>query len=385
MTTYISRSLIEHARDFDVSLSKAPTEFYRFSSASSSVFEFTFQKPGIGSVLMQSRIPCTYFVYGGIVPYLDVMDGNENFPETEIFRVVCDHAAFCHDTDRFGLSLDELKKHASDQPVAVYDKIQGVYPVFHNIPLVGFMHSILSSLSKSADQSIVWLSEHGVRYYGRYHGLEVSYVQGDAEVYTPFPKVSVSPVCRDYGFYVYMEDNWLVACDKSETPMSIYTDRRGLLADKLDSPREEFFGTNLSFMYGFTIHVPKSGNESADGRFIPFPKSMKLLRGLVDGKMQLCYYDENDNVIETVMCDAPFADRLWFDISPKGSYHNSVIDYFRNGFDGMLYLYQDIHDGTRYMCVCLEAVYTQDLGNGFRSMSLDNNKPVCIRFFSRLD
>lgn len=244
------------------------------------------------------------------------------------------------------------------------------------------MHSILSSLSKSADQSIVWLSEHGVRYYGRYHGLEVSYVQGDAEVYTPFPKVSVSPVCRDYGFYVYIEDNWLIACDKSDTPMFIYTDRRGLLADKLGSPRKEFFGTNLSLMCGFTIRVPKAG---ADGRFIPFPKSMKLIHGLVNGKMQLCYYDDNGNVIETVMCDAPFADRLWFDIEPLGSYHNSVIDYFRNGFDGMLYLYQDIHDGTRYMCVCLDAVYTQDLGNGFRRMSLDSNKPVCIRFFSRLD
>lgn len=102
MTTYISRSLIEHARDFDVSLSKAPTDFYRFSSASNSVFEFTFQKPGIGSVLMQSRVPCTYFKYSGIVPYLDVMDGNENFPETDRFRVVCDHSAFCNDTDRFG-------------------------------------------------------------------------------------------------------------------------------------------------------------------------------------------------------------------------------------------------------------------------------------------
>ena len=110
-----------------------------------------------------------------------------------------------------------------------------------------------------------------------------------------------------------------------------------------------------------------------------------MVYGLVDGKLQLCYYDENDNVIETVMCDAPFADRLWFDISPKGSYHNSVIGYFRNGFDGMLYLYQDTHDGTRYMCVCLDAVYTQDLGNGFRRMSPDNNKPIGVRFFSRLD
>ena len=385
MTTYISRSLVEHARDFDVSLSKAPTDFYRFSSASNSMYVFTFQKPGIGSVLMQSRIPCTYFVYGGIIPYLDVMDGNENFPETGIFRVVCDHSAFCHDTDRFGLSLDELKKHASDQPVAVYDKIQRVYPMFHNIPLVGFMHSILSSLSKSADQNIVWLSEHGVRYYGRYYGLEVSYVQGDVEVYTPFPKVSVSPVCRDRGFDVSIDDHWLVACDKSETPMCIYTDRRGLLNDKLGSPRKEFFGTNLSFMYGFTLHVPKAGNETANGEFVQFPKSMKLLHGLVDGKLSLCYYDDNGNVIETVLCDAPFADRLWFDISPKGSYHNSVIDYFRNGFDGMLYLYQDTHDGTRYMCVCLDAVYTQDFGNGFRRMSPDNNKPIGVRFFSRLD
>ncbi len=381
MTTYISRSLVEHARDFDVSLSKAPTDFYRFSSSPNSMYVFTFQKPGIGSILMQSRVPCTYFVYGGIVPYLDVMDGNANFSATEIFRVVCDHAAFCHDTDRFGLSLDELKKHASDQPVAAFDKVQGVYPVFHNIPLVGFMHSILSSLSESADQNIVWLSEHGVRSYGRYHGLEVSYVHGNVEVYTPFPKVSVSPVCRDYGFYAYMEDNWLVACDKSETPMCIYTDRRGLLADRLGSPRKEFFGTNLSLMCGFTIRVPKAG---ANGRFIPFPKSMKLLRGLVDGKMQLCYYDENDNVIETVRCDAPFSDRLWFDIEPLGSYHNSVIDFFRNGFTGLVYLHQDTSDGTRYMCVCLDAVDTQDLGNGFRRMSPDNNKPIGVRFFSRI-
>lgn len=379
MTTYISRSLIEHARDFDVSMSKAPTDFYRYSSASNSMYVFTFQKPGIGSVLMQSRVPCTYFVYGGIVPYLDVMDGNENFPETEIFRVVCDHAAFCNDTDRFGLSLDELKKHAFDQPVAVFDKVRRVYPVFHNIPLIGFMYSILSSLSNSADQSIIWLSEHGVRSYGRYHGLEVSYVQGNVEVYTPFPKVSVSPVCRDYGFYAYMEDNWLVTRDKSETSMSIYTDRRGLLNDRLGSPRKEFFGTDLSLMCGFTIRVPKAG---ADGRFTPFPKSMKLIHGLVDGKMQLCYYDENDNVIETVMCDAPFSDRLWFDIEPLGSYHNSIIDFFRNGFSGLVYLHQDTSDGKRYMCVCLDAVDTQDLGNGFRRMSPDNNKPIGVRFFS---
>ncbi len=384
MTTYISRSLIEHARDFDVSLSKAPTDFYRFSSASNSMCLFTFQKPGIGSVLMQSRVPCTYFVYGGIVPYLDVMDGNENFSEREIFRVTCDHAAFCNDTDRFGLSLDELKKHASDQPVAVFDKIRSVYPLYNNIPVVGFMHSILSSLSKSADQSVIWLSEHGVRCYGRYYGLEVSYVQGDAEVYTPFPKVSVSPVCRDYGFYAYIEDHWLVACDKSETPMSIYTDRRGLLADKLGSPRKEFFGTNLSFMYGFTLHVPKAGNEAADGSFIPFPKTMKLLHGLVDGKLQLCYYDEHGNVIETVMCDAPFADRLWFDISPKGSYHNSVIGYFRNGFNGMLSLYRDI-SGEKYMCVSLDAVNTQDLSDGFRRMSPDTETPVHVSFFSRIE
>jgi hypothetical protein len=309
------------------------------------------------------------------------MDGKENFSEQEIFRVTCDHAAFCNDTDRFGLSLDELKKHASDQPVAVFDKVRSVYPVFHNIPLIGFMHSILSSLSKSVDQNIVWLSEHGIRSYGRYHGLEVSYVQGNVDVYTPFPKVSVSPVCRDYGFYAYMEDNWLVACDKSETPMCIYTDRHGLFNDRLGLPRKEFFGTNLSLMCGFTIRVPKAG---ANGRFIPFPKSMKLLRGLVDGKMQLCYYDENDNVIETVRCDAPFSDRLWFDIEPLGSYHNSVIDFFRNGFTGLVYLHQDTSDGTRYMCVCLDAVDTQDLGNGFRRMSPDNNKPIGVRFFSRI-
>jgi hypothetical protein len=265
----------------------------------------------------------------------------------------------------------------------VFDKVQHVYPVFHNIPLVGFMHSILSSLSKSADQNIVWLSEHGVRSYGRYHGLEVSYVQGDVEVYTPFPKVSVSPVCRDYGFYAYMEDNWLVACDKSETPMSIYTDRRGLLADKLGLPRKEFFGTNLSFMYGFTIHVPKASNCNSDGSFVSFPKTMRLLHGLCNGKLQLCYYDENDNVIETVMCDAAFADRLWFDIAPMGSYHNSVIDYFRNGFDGMLSLYRDI-SGEKYMCVNLDAVNTQDLSDGFRRMSPDTETPVHVSFFSRI-
>ena len=381
MTTYISRSLVEHARDFDVLLSKAPTDFYRFSSASNSMYLFTFQKPGIGSVMMKSRVPCTYFKYSGIVPYLDVMDGCDNLSYTERIYLTCEHTAFCNDTDSFGLSLDELKKHALKKPVAVFDKIQSVYPVYHNIPLVGFMHSILSSLSKSADQNIVWLSEHGVRYYDTYYGLEVSYVQGNVEVYTPFPKVSVSPVCRDSGFYVYIEDNWLVACDKSETPMFIYTDRRGLLADKLGSPCKEFFGTNLSLMCGFTIRVPKAG---ADGRFVPFPKSMKLIHGLVNGKFQLCYYDENDNVIETVMCDAPFADRLWFDIEPLGSYHNSVIDFFRNGFSGLVYLHQDTSDGKRYMCVCLDAIDTQDLGNGFRRMSPDNNKPIGVRFFSRI-
>lgn len=384
MTTYISRSLVEHARDLDVSLSKAPTEFYRFSSVSDSMYAFTFQKPGIGSVLMQSRVPCTYFTYSGIVPYMDVMDGKENFPETEIFSVVCDHAAFCNDTDRFGLSLDVLKRHASDQTVAVFDKVHSISPVFHNIPLVGFMHSILVSLSKSADQNIVWLSEHGVRYYGMHHGLEVSYVQDDDDVYTPFPKVSVSSVCRDHGFYTYMEDHWLVACDKSETPMCIYTDRRGLRSEKLGSPRKEFFGTNLSFMYGFTIHVPKAANKTADGAFVPFPKTMKLLHGLVDGKLQLCYYDDKDNVIETVMCDAPFADVLSFDIVPMGSYHNSVINFFRNGFDGIVYLYRDTCNGKRYMCVRLDAVCTQDFGNGFRRMSPDTNEPVCVRFFSCL-
>lgn len=385
MTTYISRSLVEHARDFDVYLSKAPTEFYRFSSTSNSMYSFTFQKPGIGSVLMESRVPCTYIIYGGIVPYIDVFDGNDNFPENKTLRITCDHTAFCHDTDRFGLSVDTLRKYASPLLVPVYEKIQQVCPVYHNIPLVGFMHSRLRDLSKSPDRSIVWLSEHGVRSYKRYHGLEVSYVQGDAEVYTPFPNVSVSPVCCDYGFYAYMEDNWLITCDKSETPMSIYTDRRGLRNDKLGLPRKEFFGTSLSFMYGSTIHVPKAENETASGEFVQFPKSMKLLHGLVDGKLQLCYYDDNDNVIETVMCDAPFADRLWFDISPKGLYHDSVIDYFRNGFDGMLYLYQDTYDGTRYMCVCLDAVYTQDFGNGFRCMAPDNGKYVYVRFFSQLE
>ena len=384
MTTYISRSLIEHARDFDVALSKAPTDFYRYSGDSINQCLFTFQKPGIGSVLMKSRVPCTYFTYSGIVPYLDVMDGCDNLPYTENLYITCEHTAFCCDTDKFGLSVNELKKHSSDQPVSMFDKIQGVYPVFHNIPLVGFMHSFLSSLSKSPDKNIVWLSEHGVRYYDTYYGLEVSYVQGNVEVYTPFPKVSVSSVCRDYGLYVYIDDNWLFACDKGETPMFIYTDRRGLLADKLGSPRKEFFGENLLCMCGFTLHVPKAGNESADGSFIPFPKTMKLVHGLVDGKLQLCYYDDNGNVLETVMCDAPFADRLLFDIVPIGSYHNSVIDYFRNGFDGLVYLYQDTHDGTRYMCVCLDAVYTQDLGNGFRRMSPDNNKPIGVRFFSRI-
>ena len=384
MTTYISRSLVEHARDFDVSLSKATTEFYRFSSTSNSMYSFTFQKPGIGSVLMQSRVPCTYIIYGGIVPYIDVFDGNDNFPENETLRITCDHTAFCHDTDRFGLSVDALRKYASPLLVPVYEKIQQVCPVYHNIPLVGFMHSRLTALSKSPDRSIVWLSEHGVRSYGMYYGLEVSYTQDKDELYTPFPKVSVSSVCREHGLYVYMEDNWLVACDKSETPMCIYTDRRGLLNDKLGSPRKEFFGTNLSLMCGFTIRVPKSSNCNSDGSFIPFPKSMKLIHGLVDGKMQLCYYDENDNVIETVMCDAPFADNLLFDIVPMGSYHNSVLDYFRNGFDGMLYLYQDVCDGKRYMCVCLDAVYTKDLGNGFRCMAHDNGKYVYVRFFSQL-
>lgn len=381
MTTYISRSLIEHARDFDVALSKAPTDFYRYSGDATTQCLFKFQKPGIGSVMMKSRVPCTYFTYSGIVPYLDVMDGCDNFPEAESLYVTCEHTAFCCDTDKFGLSVNELKKHASDQPVAMFDKIQSIYPVFHNIPLVGFMHSFLSSLSKSPERNIVWLSEHGVRYYDTYYGLEVSYVQGDVEVYTPFPKVSVSSVCRDYGLYAYMEDNWLFACDKGDAQVCIYTDRRGLLADKLGSSRKEFFGTNLSLMCGFTIRVPKAG---AGGRLIPFPKSMKLIHGLVDGKMQLCYYDENDNVIETVMCDAPFSDRLWFDIEPLGSYHNSVIDFFRNGFSGLVYLHQDTSDGKRYMCVCLDAVDTQDLGNGFRRMSPDNNKPIGVRFFSRI-
>lgn len=385
MTTYISRSLVEHARDFDVSLSKAPTDFYRYSSTPTPYYLFTFQKPGIGSVLMKSRVPCTYFKYSGIVPYIDVMDGFDNLSYTERVYLTCEHTAFCNDTDRFGLSLDELKKHSLKKPVTVFDKIQSVYPVYNNIPLVGFMYSFLSSLSKSTERNIVWLSEHGVRYYDTYYGLEVSYVQGDVEVYTPLPKVSVSSVCRDYGLYVYLEDNWFIACDKSETPMSIYTDRRGLISDKLGSPRKEFFGTDLSLMCGFTIHVPKAKNESANGSFVQFPNTMKLIHGLVDGKLKLCYYDENNNVIETVMCDAPFADNLLFDVVPMGSYHNSVIDFFRNGFDGLVYLYRDMCDGKRYMCVCLDAVYTQDLGNGFRRMSPDNNKPVCVRFFSRID
>ena len=385
MTTYISRSLVEHARDFDIALSKAPTDFYRYSGDSITQCLFTFQKPGIGSVLMQSRVPCTYFKYSGVIPYLDVSDGQENFPKDEILRVTCEHTAFCCDTDKFGLSVTELNDHASQKSVSVYDEVQAVGCVYNNIPLVGFMHSFLSSLSKSPDKNIVWLSEHGVRYYDTYYGLEVSYVQGDVEVYTPFPKVSVSSVCRDHGLNVYMEDHWFIACDKSETPMSIYTDRRGLLADKLGSPRKEFFGTNLLCMCGFTIHVPKSRKEQSDGRFVSFPKSMKILHELVDGKLQLCYYDEHGNVIETVMCDAPSADNLLFDIVPMGSYHSSVIDFFRNGFNGMFYLYQDTYDGTRYMCVCLDAIYTQDLGNGFRRMSPDNNKPVCVRFFSRLD
>ena len=102
MTTYISRSLVEHARDFDVALSKAPTDFYRYSGDATTQYLFKFQKPGIGSVMMKSRVPCTYFKYSGVIPYLDVMDGKENFSEQEIFRVTCEHAAFCNDTDRFG-------------------------------------------------------------------------------------------------------------------------------------------------------------------------------------------------------------------------------------------------------------------------------------------
>ena len=384
MTTYISRSLIEHARDFDIALSKAPTDFYRYSGGSITQYLFTFQKPGIGSVMMQSRVPCTYFGYGGIVPYLDVMDGNENFPETEIFRVVCDHAAFCNDTDRFGLSLDELKKHASDQPVAVFDKVLSVYPVYHNIPLVGFMHSFLSSLSKSPDKNIVWLSEHGIRYYDTYYGLEVSYTQDTSESYTPFPKVSVSPVCRDHGLSVYMEDHWIVACDKSYTPLCIYTDRRWLLKDKLGSPRKDFFESNLSLICSFSINVPKSSNYNQDGSFVPFPKSMKLLHGLTDGKLHLCYYDDKGNVTERVQCDAPFADKLLFDIEPMGSYHSSVIDFFRNGFDGMLYVYQDV-SGTRYLCVSMCAADTRDASNGFKRMAPDNGQPVYVRFFSRIE
>ena len=384
MTTYISRSLVEHARDFDVSISKAPTDFYRYSGDATTQCLFKFQKPGGGYVLMKSHVPCTYFKYSGIIPYLDVMDGCDNLPSTEYLYLTCEHTAFCCDTDKFGLSVNELKNRASRKSVPAYDEIQSVSCAYHNIPLVGFMHSILSSLSKSPDKNIVWLSEHGVRYYDTYYGLEVSYVQGDVEVYTPFPKVSVSSVCRDYGFYAYMEDNWLFVCDKAETSLGIYTDRRGILTDRLGSPRKDFFGSNLSLICSFSIHVQKTSNYNPDGSFVPFPKSMKILHELVDGKLQLCYYDDNGNVIETVMCDAPFADHLWFDIVPMGSYHSSVIDYFRNGFDGMLYVYQDV-SGTRYLCVSMCATDTRDASNGFKRMALDNGQPVYVRFFSRIN
>ena len=381
MTTYISRSLIEHARDFDIALSKAPTDFYRYSGGSITQYLFTFQKPGIGSVMMQSRVPCTYFVYGGIVPYLDVMDGNENFPETEIFRVVCDHAAFCNDTDRFGLSLDDLKAHASSQSSPIYDRIQEICPVYRNIPLVGYMHSILSSIPKSADQGIVWLSEHGVRYYYRSYGLEVSYSTESTERYIPYPVVSVSPTCREHGLYVYTNDDWLVSCDKSQTPLCVYTDRTVL---RCGEPRYDFFGKDLSLICEFTIHVPRAEDIFSDGTLIPFPKTMKLKHKLIGDCLRLCYQDESGNDIQSVLCNAPCADSLSFDIVPFGLYRSSVIGYFRNGFEGMISLYRDASDA-KFMCVSLDAVNTQDLSDGFRRMSPDNNKPVCVRFFSRIN
>ncbi len=382
MTTYISRSLVEHARDLDVFLSKVPTDYYRNTgSTSNTKYLFTFEKPGIGSILMSLRIPGTYLLFGGIVPYLDVCDGKENFPVNEKLRVICDHPAFCQDTDCFGLSLDDLKAHASSQSSPIYDRIQEICPIYRNIPLVGFMHSILASIPKSADQGIVWLSQHGVRYYYRSYGLEVSYSLDGNELYNPFPVVSVLPTCREHGLYVYTNDHWLVSCDRSKTPMCVYTERTGL---RCGEARHNFFGKDLSFICGFTIHVPRADDKRSDGTMIPFPKTMKLKHCMVGDCLRLCYQDESGNDIQSVLCNAPCADSLSFDIKPFGLYRSSVIGYFRNGFDGMLSLYRDI-SGEKYMCVSLDAVNTQDLSDGFRRMAPDNGQPVYVRFFSRIN
>ncbi len=385
MTTYISRSLMEHARDFDVTFSFAPSEFYRHPGVRLSHYMFTFCKSkGIGYLLFCSRVMGTYISYSGYVPYLDVEDGKPHYPDDDVFRVMCEHSAFCQDSDLFGLKLDDLKRAAlKDDDSSKYnltlfpnlDRL-GSEVTYHNIPLVTTMSSALYGYRFKSDEGIVWISKNGLRIYRKRYGLEVSYEEDDKEVYTPIPRASIAAVCRDHGLYVYMDEKWIIASDNTFTPLCIYTDRSCLATSKLGTPKTAFFGKELKLLNSFNIHVPAAAKEEPQ-------MSMRIQHGLSDGKLRLYYYDKQECVQETVLCDAPLADSLDWDIEPLERYGGRVIRHFCNGFDGELSLYRD-SDGAKYMCVKIKALQTSALGNHFCRLAEDNGKPVYVRFFAMI-